>query len=94
MKIDEKIEEMQSKLIQTVTVNNLKSEEDVIRLLQEIGLDKDSATKLLLAYRTAESARETAENIFNAALICAYLAAIYCVLRGLPVILESKRFLK
>ncbi len=33
-------------------------------------------------------------NIFNAALICAYFAAFYCVLRGLPVILESKRFLK
>ncbi len=32
--------------------------------------------------------------IFNAGLICAWIAVIYCVLRGLPVVFESKRFLK
>ena len=33
-------------------------------------------------------------NIFLAGTICAWIAVIYCVLRGLPVVFESKRFLK
>ncbi len=34
------------------------------------------------------------QNIFMAGTICAWIAVIYCVLRGLPVVFESKRFLK
>ena len=34
-----------------------------------------------------------AQNIvFNFGLICAYISVAFCVLRGLPVIIESKRF--
>lgn len=30
--------------------------------------------------------------ILNSGIVCAYIAVIFCVLRGLPVIFESKRF--
>ena len=33
-------------------------------------------------------------SLYIAGLICTYIAVIFCVLRGLPVIFESKRFLK
>lgn len=32
------------------------------------------------------------EVVFNVGVICAYISVIFCVLRGLPVIFESKRF--
>lgn len=35
---------------------------------------------------------EIRSNIFLAGLICAYISVVFCVLRGLPVIFESKRF--
>lgn len=34
------------------------------------------------------------QNIFLSGTICAWIAVTYCVLRGLPVVFESKRFLK
>lgn len=37
---------------------------------------------------------QTNHVIYIAGLICTYISVIFCVLRGLPVIFESKRFLK
>lgn len=36
----------------------------------------------------------TDHTLYVTGLICTYIAVIFCVLRGLPVIFESKRFLK
>ena len=68
MKISERIEEIRSKLIRAVTEANLRSEEEGIDLLERLGLDAESAKKLLDAFRTAESAKNTAKNVWNSAL--------------------------
>lgn len=68
MKIDEKIQEMQSELIKVITEANSHSEEDAIRLLEEFGLDNASATKLLETFRCAEEARNAAKNIWESTM--------------------------
>ena len=67
MKINEKIEEMRSKLIKKVMEVDSYNKEDAVQLLQAFGLDNESANQLLLAYRTAESAKKTAKNVWDTA---------------------------
>lgn len=67
MKIEEKIKEMRSKLIKKVMETDSYNKEDAIQLLEGYGLDNESATKLVLAYRSAESAKNTAKNVWNTA---------------------------
>lgn len=68
MKIDERIEEMQSKLIRILTETNLDDKEEGIKLLERFGLDIEHATKLLDAFRNAESARNTAKMVWDTTL--------------------------
>lgn len=68
MKIDERIEEMQSKLIKILTETNLDDKEEGIKLLERFGLDIESATKLIEAYQSAENAKKTAEEVWNTTL--------------------------
>ena len=67
MKINEKTEEMQSRLIKKVIEVSSYSKEDAIKQLEILGLDKDAATKLLIAYREAEAAKTTAQNVWDSA---------------------------
>lgn len=68
MKIDERIEEMQSKLIKILTETNLENKEEGIKLLERFGLDTEYATKLLEAFRNAESAKDAAKDAWNKTL--------------------------
>lgn len=68
MKIDERIEEMQSKLIRIVTETDLNNKEEGIRILEGFGLDIETATELIEAYQNAENAKDTAKNVWNSAL--------------------------
>lgn len=70
MKIDERIEEMQSKLIRILTETNSKSTEEIMRELDGFGIDVETATKLIEAYQNAESAKKTAKNVWDDALNC------------------------
>ena len=67
MKIDEKLEEMQSKLIKVVMEANCHRKDDAIKMLEELGLNNELATKLLESYRNAEDAKQTAKNVWNSA---------------------------
>ena len=67
MKINEKIEEMKSNLLKKVIEANSHSKEDEVRLLEEFGLDKESASQLLLAYSSAEDAKNTAKELWDTA---------------------------
>lgn len=68
MKIDERIEEVQSKLIKILTETNLENKEEGIKLLERWGLDTEYATKILEAFRNAESARNAVKNAWNTTL--------------------------
>lgn len=68
MKIDERIEEMQSKLIKILTETNLEDKEEGIKLLERWGLDTEYATKLLDAFINAESAKDAAKNAWDKTL--------------------------
>ena len=68
MKIDEKIEEMQSKLIKVVIEASSRSQEEAVQEIEKFGLPKNYATELLKAYISAKSAKDTAENVWNTAL--------------------------
>lgn len=68
MKIVERIEEMQSKLLKLLAESSLKSEEEAIRMLEEFGLDNTYAANMLYAFREAESARDKAKNVWKSAL--------------------------
>ncbi len=52
---------------------------------------KAAAFVLLIAGHLSFNSNHT---VYIIGLICTYIAVIFCVLRGLPVIFESKRFLK
>jgi len=67
MEIDKKIEEMRSKLMKTVMGINSRSKEEAVKLLEEFGLNNEYATKLLVAYRNAEDAKQTAQNVWDSA---------------------------
>lgn len=68
MKIEERIQEMQGKLIKKLAEMYLLSKEEAIKVLEEIGLDNDSATKLLVTFRAAENAKNEAKNVWDSAL--------------------------
>lgn len=68
MKIDERIEEMQSKLIKILTETNLENKEEGIKLLERLGLDTEYATELLDAFINAESAKDAAKKVWDSTL--------------------------
>jgi len=68
MKINERIQEMQSKLMKVVTEVSENRKEETVRLLEEYGLDSYSATQLLEAFWNAENAKNEAKNVWNVAL--------------------------
>lgn len=57
------IEEQQIKLREMLI--NLKNPEEIIQSLIDMGLDSDSATRLISAYRKFEDARETARRFWG-----------------------------
>lgn len=67
MKTDEQIDKMKSKLTKVLKECNSSDKEQAIKLIQELGVDKDMATKLLQAFGEMQSAKKTAENVWNAA---------------------------
>lgn len=54
---------------------------------------KAAAFAFLILGHTPGLAESTAHNITFGAEICAYLAVAFCVIRGVPVLIEGKRFL-
>lgn len=54
---------------------------------------KAAAFAFLILGHTPGFAPETQNNITFGALVCAYIAVAFCVLRGLPVLVEGRRFL-
>lgn len=67
MKMDEKINEMKSQLTKVLNEGKSSNKEQAVKLLEELGLDKDSALELLMAFGDKEHAKKTAENVWNAA---------------------------
>lgn len=67
MKIDEKLDKMKSELTKVLKECASNSKEEAIKLLEEVGLDNDSATKLLEAFWNMKSAKNTVENVWYAA---------------------------
>lgn len=65
MNIDEKIQEIQEKLVEILT-NSYNREETVIAL-EHIGLDKDIATKFLEAFEQMKKDKEVVGNAWNTA---------------------------
>lgn len=68
MKIDQRIEDIQSKLIKIMTDSNIKTKEEAIRLLGEYGLDTELAIDLFEAFYYAETAKQTSKNVWQSAL--------------------------
>lgn len=64
MKIDEKIQEMQSELIKVLTENSSQSKEDVVLTLERMGIKRETAIKLVEAYIKAEEAKNASKNIW------------------------------
>jgi len=62
---EEVLEEMQGTIIETLIAINSYSEEDAIRCLEDLKLDHESATELLLAYRESQNAESTAKNVWD-----------------------------
>ncbi len=54
---------------------------------------KAAAFAFLILGHTPGLAAETAANITIVGLVCAYIAVAFCVVRGLPVLIEGRRFL-
>ena len=67
MKIDEKLVKMKSQMRKVLEQRSSYSKEEAIKLLEEVGLSNDSAVKLLQAYGEMESAKKTAQNVWNIA---------------------------
>lgn len=65
MKIVEKIEEMQRKLLKQVSEIDFHTGEDSIQILEKFGLDSQQALNLLIAFRNAESAKKAAKDIWK-----------------------------
>lgn len=70
MEIEQRIEEVQSKLIKTLTETNFKSTEETMKQLDRFGIDVEAAAKLIEAYQNAESAKNAANNVWDDALNC------------------------
>ena len=68
MKIDEKIQEMQSKLIKLVEEANIQNKEEAVKILEDFGLNHVLAEKLLETFRKAEEAKNKARNIWVSSL--------------------------
>ena len=68
MKIEQRIEDVQSKLIKIMTDSNIKTKEEAIRLLEEYGLDTELAIDLFEAFYYAETAKQTSKNVWQSAL--------------------------
>lgn len=68
MMIEQRIQEMESKLIKLVSEVNIHSKEEAVRLLEVFGLDNESATKLLVTFRNAENAKNATKNVWDTAL--------------------------
>ena len=67
MNMDERLDKMKSELRKVLNECASNSKEKAIELLGEIGLNNDMATKLLEAFGDMESAKKTAENVWNTA---------------------------
>ena len=67
MEIDKKIEEVQSRLTKILTENDLNNSA-VVEKLESLGLDIDTVTNLIEAYKNAESAKNTAKGAWETAL--------------------------
>ena len=65
MRIDQRMEEIQGKLMKIMAEAN--NREEGIKLLEEYGLDKETATKLLKAFEYTESAKQAAKNVWESA---------------------------
>lgn len=65
MKIDEKIQEVQSRLIKVLTETSSQSKEDVILILERMGIKRETAEKLIEAYIKAEDAKNTCKNVWT-----------------------------
>ena len=67
MIIDEKLDKMKSEMRKILEQRSSQSKEETIKLLEEVGLSNNLAVKLLQAYGEMESAKKTAENVWNTA---------------------------
>jgi hypothetical protein len=54
---------------------------------------KAAAFALMILAKTPGLPLNIAEPVLTLALACVYIAVAFCVLRGLPVLIEGKRFL-
>lgn len=68
MKTDKKMENIQAILIKIITENNIQNREEIIRKIEEIGLDNQSAQNLIDAYNQAEEAKKASKNAWNVSL--------------------------
>lgn len=66
MMIDEKILTMKRKITKVLEENSSASKEAKIQLLEELGIQAESANNLLYAYGEMQIAKRTAENVWNA----------------------------
>ena len=64
MKIDKRIESFQSTIIKVITEANVQNREETVRKLEQIGIDNESAIKLVEAYISAEDAKNTSKNVW------------------------------
>ena len=64
MKIDEKIQEVKSQLIKVLTEQS-SSKEDLIQMLEKIGLDRKITETLMEALIQAENAKNAVKNIWG-----------------------------
>ena len=68
MKIDERIEEMQIRLINLLIQTKSQIEEESVVAVEELGLEKNYAIELVAAFRASENAREASRNAWDSSL--------------------------
>jgi len=71
MKIDEKIKEVKSKLINILNMlieTGFDNKKEIIGRLKEVGLDESSAIELMVSFINAEKAKSESENVWKSSM--------------------------